>query len=245
MIISITSLSKANGRPSSIGSNDISILNAETYTFTKKDFTDETTPVYSDPEGDEMSYVKILSLPSSGELTLDGNVVSIGTNIPSSDIILGKFKYVSDSSNSNSQNVFFSFDLADEGSQTVSGLPGGLFYINIAEAVNNPPDSVGDNTLFISYGEEVSITIDNFTTETTPPYNDPEGDSAYKIKILTLPSIGKLRYKGLDVQVNQEVLVSELGNSQITYVPDLAITAQTTVDFDFAISDVGSKQITE
>ena len=55
MIITITNNNAENARPSSIGSNSISIGNRATYTFTISDFTSGTNPPYTDPEGDPMS----------------------------------------------------------------------------------------------------------------------------------------------------------------------------------------------
>ena len=84
----------------------------------------------------------------------------------------------------------------------------------------------------------------DFTTGTTPQYNDPEGDSPYSIKILSLPAKGSLKLDNVDVQVNQEILISEVDAGYLVYVPDLSEESGLTLDFDFAVSDNGSKQFT-
>mgnify|MGYP003650928965 CR=1 FL=1 len=60
MLYTITNTGSTNARPSSIGSNSISVDYEGEYVFTVANFTTETTPPYEDPEGDALSYIKVL-----------------------------------------------------------------------------------------------------------------------------------------------------------------------------------------
>jgi len=110
-------------------------------------------------------------------------------------------------------------------------------------AYNNlPPDSVGDNELIIDYGDLVIFTSEDFTSNTTPPYDDPEGDAPYKLKVLTLPPSGnKLQLNGTDCIVNQEILFTDIAEGKLTMVTS-TVTTGGDYSFNFAVSDVGSQQ---
>tara|TARA_R110002050_G_scaffold300046_1_gene467484 strand:+ start:87 stop:830 length:744 start_codon:yes stop_codon:yes gene_type:complete len=247
MIYTITNGGLANGRPSSIGSNSIDVDNRVEYSFTIENFTTETSPPYSDPEDDDMSYIKILTLPVLGTIRLNGSLVLAGQIIQAGSLSTGNLKYIcSDQDLGYSES--FSFDVADTGSQTISGLQTGVMTINARDVVNLPPDVVGDNNIGIEFDEIFAFTAADFTTNTTPPYNDPEGDAPSKLKILSLPipEKGILFFNGLEVQVNQVIDFSQV--QYLNYAPVLLQTQETlakTASFRFSISDEGSGLFTE
>jgi hypothetical protein len=114
------------------------------------------------------------------------------------------------------------------------------FTINVNESVNEPP-VVGDGERTANYGEEVTLVRADFTTNTTPPYSDPEGDAPLTLRIDSLPPGGVLKLNGVDVVVNQEIdFITEIDNNLLTYTPDLNSTEAHSVVFQFAIADAGS-----
>lgn len=114
------------------------------------------------------------------------------------------------------------------------------FTINVNEAVNEPP-VVGDGERTTNYGENVTLTRADFTTNTTPPYYDPEGDLPLTLRIDSLPAGGVLKLNGVDVVVNQEIdFITEIDNNLLTYTPDLNSAEAHSVVFQFAIADAGS-----
>jgi len=240
MLYTITNNGFTNGRPVAVGANTVSILNRTTHVFTIANFTTETSPVYSDPEGDALSYIKILQLPVSGQLQLSGAPVSLNQIIISANITAGNLTYVS-SVVDPAYSEIFKFDIADTGSQTLSGLTTGVITMNVAAIVNSPPTCVGNNTIVKNYNQTHVFTVANFTSETTPVYSDPDGDSAYAVKVLTLPSNGNLYFNGILVTVNQEILMTEVAAGLLTYVSNPATTIAQSLPFNFALSDVGSK----
>jgi len=247
MLYTITNSGSANSRPTQIGANTIATTYGTSYVFTLADFTTGTTPVYSDPEGDAMSYIKIITLPSQGELHVNDVAVVAGTLVTAGVIDTGNFKYVPLSAAPGGlaeDRPHFDFDCADAGSNALSGLDTGIMGLNVTAAVNSAPDAVGDNTVAFSYGLAKVFTAADFTTNTTPAYNDPEGDAPYKVKITSLPTSGVLNFNGSPVFANQEILLSSVDAGYLSFSQDLAVKGSQTVTFDFSISDVGSEQFT-
>jgi hypothetical protein len=242
MLITITNNKKPNGRPTSIGYNSVTVQNNVTHVFTLDNFTTETTPPYSDPENDPLSYVKIKTISSDqGKFKLNGVDVNVNDTISSGNISSGNFTYVQDTPNSgDANNDFFSFDIADSGSNSLSGLSIGYFTVYILEKENEPASSVGDNTLSTPYATTITFSKADFTSGTTPAYADPEGDAASQLKILSLPLSGLLKYNNTDVSVNQVISFNEIASGYFQYVPDVVEIGLQQESFNFAIADAGS-----
>jgi large repetitive protein len=113
------------------------------------------------------------------------------------------------------------------------------FTINISGPANQPP-TIGDGERSTSYGTMVVFKRADFTTNTTPPYSDPEGDAPLNLKVTSLPAGGTLKLDGIDVTINQEIPFSDIDLNKLTYTPDNANTAAHDVTFGFEISDTGS-----
>lgn len=118
------------------------------------------------------------------------------------------------------------------------------FAITVNARINLPPSEVGDNSLSTAHATTITFTADDFTTNTTPPYADPEGDAAANLRVLTLPANGDLELGGVAVTLNQIIPFTSIVAGQLTYVPDAALTTLRTVNFTFEIADAGSGQYT-
>ena len=236
MLYTVTNTGLTNGRPTQIGANTITIANRAAHVFTLANFTTETIPTYSDPEGDALAFIKIQSLPTLGMLFLDGVLVTIGQLITSGNLSAGKLTYDGPDQDGTSTTTF-KFDVADVGSSSLSGLNDGIITINAGEIPNEKPDVVGNYTVLLEYAASHTFSGNEFTTSTTPAYNDPEGDAPYKIKVLDLPVSGTLVHNGSNVLVNQEILISEINSGYMVYNPDLGIVTNVILTFNFAVSD--------
>ena len=250
MKYTITNGGYVNGRPNAIGYNSISVENREEYIFSIADFTTNTTPQYSDPEGDPLAYVKILLLPSNGTLKVNGININQNDLVTASNISTGNFKYVPDDVN-NSYDSSFRFDVADTGSNTVSGISIGnlgLMSISVSEKENLPPNSVGNGSIDIQYGENYVFKREDFTTLTIPAYSDPEGDEPYSLKILSLPQTGMgggLFFNGELATVSQEILFTEIDSGYLYFNNGATSITGSETSFNFSVSDAGSKNFTE
>lgn len=115
-----------------------------------------------------------------------------------------------------------------------------LFTVTTNEYTNQPPSQVGNNTISTNYGVTKVFTRANFTTETTPPYTDPEGDTAFQLKVISLPATGTLQLNGVNVSLNQVINFTDIDAGLFTYVPDNGITTSYNANFNFEIADSGS-----
>jgi len=107
--------------------------------------------------------------------------------------------------------------------------------------VNLPPDVVGDNTLATDNRTTLIYTMAMFTTGTTPPYNDPEGDAADAVRVDTLPVDGELQLNAVAVTPGQIISKVDIDNNLFTFVPP----DQDGLDQDtwtFSVRDTGSGQ---
>lgn len=202
------------------------------FQFNKLIFTTD----YYDTESDLPFDVWILSEPIYGLLLFDNQIVHLNFVFNINDV--NKLEYIRISKEAYSEDI--NFKISDNNpNKLYSNMA--TFTINVNEYINLPPDEIGDNELTIDNRQTLVFTQADFTTNTTPPYEDPEGDGPYKLKVKTLPSQGLLKLSGTNVTVNQEILFTAINSGLLTYVP-ADIDAPFEVDFDFDISDLGSEQ---
>ena len=114
------------------------------------------------------------------------------------------------------------------------------FTINVDGAINQPA-TIGDGSETTAYGNTIVFTRAMFTTATTPPYSDPEGDAAATLKITSLPATGEIQYDGVAILVNDEFdFTTDIDAGRLTYVPDAGTTTSYVDPFTFEIADAGS-----
>ena len=117
----------------------------------------------------------------------------------------------------------------------------GTITMNTGAYENLPPDVIGDNTLATPNRTDFVYTMAMFTSGTTPPYNDPEGDLADAIRVDTLPPDGVLKLNGTPVIAGDIISSTDIDNSLFTFSPP----DQDPLDADdwtFSVRDVGSGQ---
>lgn len=241
-VITLNISAKVNEPPTS-GWSSVPLDYNELYVFSVADFTTNTNPPYSDPEGDALENVKIVTLPTQGVLNLSAVPVTPGQNITENNIALGNLTYQADvAATAGYTDTAMTFSVSDVGSSTFSST-NPLSFIVDAQA-NQPPSEVGDGTATIPYGTTLVFTSAMFTSGTTPPYADPEGDPASNLKILTLPTLGKIKYNGVNIFAGDVIALSDVDLGLLTYVPDNADTDGDVQGFTFQVSDTGSQTYT-
>lgn len=116
------------------------------------------------------------------------------------------------------------------------------FTVTVNQQNNQPPSMVGDGSATIEYGQALVFTRDMFTTNTNPPYSDPEGDAAWELLVQSLPIDGELQYNSLPVNINDTILFTDIDAGLLQFIPDNGLTSNYNVNFQFQISDSGSFQ---
>tara|TARA_R110000772_G_scaffold62137_2_gene139637 strand:+ start:741 stop:1484 length:744 start_codon:yes stop_codon:yes gene_type:complete len=244
-IFNVTTGGSINLPPTQVGDITINLTFNQTYVFTIADFTTLTTPIYTDPEGDAVQSVKIVTLPTIGGLLLSAVAVTVGQEISLVDITGGNLTYVADIvQTAGYTDSDMTFNIADDGSGSYGVITPGIVTFTVAAEINLPPSAVGDNTINMVYGEFRAFTRADFTSATTPVYTDPEGDAEQNLKILSLPADGQIVLSGTAVIVNQVIPFSTIDLGTMLWVPDISIKTAQNLTFNFAVSDVGSGQYT-
>jgi len=121
-----------------------------------------------------------------------------------------------------------------------------LFTITTSEKTNLPPSQVGDGSAATGYGVTYVFTVADFTTETSPPYADPEGDAAAQLKITSSNAelaalTGELRHNGTPITTTGYIIsFADIAAGLFTFVPDGGTTSSYNDVFTFEIADSGS-----
>jgi len=203
------------------------------FTFNKEIFTTD----YFDLDGDLPSKVLFLNNMVYGTLVLGNKIIKQNDIVNISEIT--SLRYIRLSSLAYTENITF---------QTGDNNPNNkfsnmaTFTITVNEYVNLPPDQIGNNSITLDNGDSYVFTVEDFTSNTTPPYDDPEGDGPYKLKIKTLPADGsKISLNGTLLGVNSEVLFTDIALGLLTLDPTVNLNTHS-FNFQFDISDLGSEQ---
>lgn len=216
-----------------VDDNNVTIL--ENYTFNNQDFTKNfTTSDNSIP-----NKIRIVTLPTQGIIQFDNNPVTI--NFEFNIINIDKLVYIL--TNETSPIIeSFEFQTSNNNINTYFSNMA-TFTFNINAYVNLPPTAVGDNSVTIDNASTYTFTVADFTTNTTPAYSDPEGDSAANLKVLTLPDDGTLQFNNIDVTLNQIIPfegITSITSGALKYVASQVNESSDIEAFTFEISDSGS-----
>lgn len=109
-------------------------------------------------------------------------------------------------------------------------------------AENQPPDDIGDNTLYLDNRATTTLTLFMFTGGLQPPYNDPEGDLIDAIRIVDISNANRGQYlvSGTPVVVGQIITREEINAGLFVHVaPDQ--DADSSDVFEFEARDEGSQ----
>jgi len=242
-ILTLSYSEKSNSAPTQSGWNSFDVDFGGTYTFTIADFTTGTTPEFVDPDGDDLYSVKIVTLPSNGTLMNNTTAVVAGEEILASVISSSLLTYVAVNNNSGYVDSSCTFLVSDDGSLGFNNTANELVF-NVAGNDNSAPDAVGIITISLSNPESHPFTSENFTTETSPAYSDPEGDDAYAIKFTSIPLYGTFYLNGIQVSLNQSITIEDISNGLLVYNTDESQESATSENITFSISDEGSFEFT-
>lgn len=189
--------------------------------------------------GVEPEYLIIVTLPRYGILKYKDVDVQSNSVILFTDIA----NLIYHRSEINTYQDSFIFQVSDKQLKLTTNMAN--FTINVDGKINQPP-VIGDGSAVTPYNQTLVFTREMFTTNTVPPYHDPEGDLPLKLKITSLPTTGVMSLRGVPLIVNQEIdFVNDIDSGELTYTPDGQIVNEQNIDFTFSIMDSGSGQYSE
>jgi len=239
-LITLDISAKLNQRPNSSGWVSINIDHGLIHTFTLANFTTETNPAYSDPEGDPLESIKILSLPSRGVLKLSAVAVTVPQIVTSAELVAGDLTYESDVLDTDGYTDSYMYFVVSDTGSSLFTLKSNPVSLRVATSINLAPSQVGSTKITVSHGSTTVITTAMLTTGLNPPYEDPEGDAASRLLIESLPVYGVLLLDGVKVYVNQEISFTDITSGLLTYVNSSLEEKGINEEFNFKISDAGS-----
>ena len=108
---------------------------------------------------------------------------------------------------------------------------------------NGKPTLIGSISISIDHNSQHVFTVANFTTETSPPYSDPEEDDMKYIVIQSIPGLGELKVDGVNVVLNQLVYSAEISSGKLVYHAPASVEESNQSVFRFDVADVGSSDI--
>ena len=229
-----------NQPPNQSGWLSLNLDYNETHVFTVANFTTETTPPYQDPEGDPMESIKITSLPIKGVLKIGLLDVLAGDIITFGEITAGDLTYESDALEvqgySDSRMRFL---ISDTGSSTFTTSPQ-VITIIAGTNENDPPSVIGNGEHEMTLGSSFTFTREALTTNLSPPYEDPEGDIASRLRVNRIPTYGVLLLNGVPVVNDQIISFTDIDNLLLVYQNN-GNPGANPEGFEFEISDVGSE----
>lgn len=114
------------------------------------------------------------------------------------------------------------------------------FTVTVDSYENLPASQVGDGAANTDYGVSLVYTRAMFTTNTVPPYADPEGDAALNLKVTSLPSEGIIQLNATPISINQIISFTDIDSGLLIYVPNNSNSNAYDDNFTFEIADAGS-----
>lgn len=206
-------LAAVNDAPLASASS-VLIGNTGSYALKAADFA------FSDVDGDTLAYVKIVSLPASGTLTLGGVAIEAGATVTLAQLTSGQLVYapVADFNG----KAAFSFLLSDgqaNSNQAVFSL-----------AVGNQPPVTEDGSVQVATGATRVFTAGDFA------FHDVNGDSLAAVIIDSLPATGgQLLLNGVAVTAGAVITAAQLSEGKFSFVPAADFSGQ--LNFAFRVQD--------
>ncbi|MBF0156916.1 MAG: tandem-95 repeat protein, partial [Magnetococcales bacterium] len=186
------------------------------YTFAAGDFS------YSDTEGSALSKIRISTLESAGALKLSGVDVNLNDEIAVAQI--GNLTFTPAANANGAAYATFGFQVHDGTDWSTAAY---TTTVNVT-AVNDPPTSA-NGTVTTNEDTAYTFAAGDFS------YSDVEGSALSKIRISTLESVGALKLSGVDVNLNDEIAVAQIGN--LTFTPAANANGAGYATFGFQVHD--------
>ena len=193
-----------------------------TRVFTLSDFS------FADIDSDSLQALYISSIPSAGQLTLNGSTIVSGQVITASDIALGKFTYTSALNGSGTPYTSFDYKVYDGAAYSVSSYTETVNMQNI----NSAPTGT-DQTLTTLEDTAVTITTAAFG------FNDINKNTLLSVKIDTLPANGTLKLNNVNVTVGQIITATDITANKLVFTPVANANGNAYASMTFQVQDNG------
>ena len=222
---STVSITAQNDAPSS--ANDSKTILEDTSTVLA--LTDFGT--FSDPDtGDSQKGVKIVSLPTSGTVTLNGSAVLANQVITTADINNSNLRYVPASDNINAASLGFA--VVDQSDAVSSTYTLSFNFTSVNDAPSGTDGSISASDLLEDSNYTFAAADFGFS-------DTSDADDLHSVKITTLPGTGVLKLDGSAVSAGDYITAAELASDKLTYSPVADGNGNNYASFTFQVKDDG------
>ncbi len=221
-------VSSVNDAPAG-ASNTVTTLEDTAYVFTAADFG------FADPDGNNFSAVRIMSLAGAGTLTNNGVAVSAGQFVSAADIAAGLLLFTPAADASGTGYASFTFQVQDDGGTANGGVdldPTARTMMVDVTSVNDAPAGAGNTVTTLEDTAYVFTTAD-FS------FSDVDGNSLSAVRITTLPGAGTLTNNGVAVTAGQFVSAADIAAGLLLFTPAVDASGTGYASFTFQVQDDG------
>ena len=176
------------------------VAQGQAVSFTVTDFAEG----FTDPDGDILRRIQLISLPAEGTLQLDGVPVAANQEIDIADLT----RLVLETLPGFLGTTSFRWNGYDGTTYAA-----GSAQITINIVVQRPP-TLTDVARTTNEDETLALTVADLIAQ----FYDPDEDALTKIQVTGLPAHGTLYRDGAVVEENEEIEIATL--TQLTFVPD-------------------------
>lgn len=229
-----------------VDDNIIDIGESSFYRFKVADFTVN----YADAEQDDYKYLivypitainGILSITSTGDspitqptiFNIEGQAFSYEINL----------YYTRTNTAAFALNDIFNFRVSDDPTNYLYSTTAFMdVYATLAENDDNQPPTIGDNTIYVDNRATTILTLEMFTSQLTPPYNDPEADliDAIRIDEISTANTGIFYLNGVQILEGDIITREDLAANLFTHEGPNQDSINSDV-FNFSARDEGSQ----
>jgi hypothetical protein len=198
-------------------SNTAPTVSANTITLSETIYTfaaSEFLVGFADADGDGSGNIVIKTLPGAGTLKLSGVAVTAGQVITQANIPNLTYTRNVDTAYGTS----FTWSVYDNNQNPMQSSPATMTVTVLSNTENATP-VIGDNTIYPANRAITTLTLAMFTTDTTDPYSDAEGDllAAIRIDDISLENVGVFKIAGTPIVVGDIITRAQLSAGDFTH----------------------------
>jgi hypothetical protein len=213
----------------------ITTLEDTAYTFSAADFGFSDS---IDSPSNNLTAVKITTLPTAGTLEDNGVAVNAGQFVSAADIAAGLLKFVPAPNAQGAGYTSFTFQVQDDGGTANGGIDLDPSPNTITVNVTSVNDAPAGTDKTISGLENIGFSFNAADFGFTDP-NDTPANSLAAVEITTLPTAGTMADNGVAVTAGQFISVADIAAGLLRFTPAANAEGAGYANFTFQVQDNG------
>ncbi|MDB5804566.1 MAG: hypothetical protein JWN73_1888 [Betaproteobacteria bacterium] len=216
-------------------SNTVAINEDTPYALSVADFGFSDS---NDSPANALLNVRISSLPTVGQLTLNGAAVSAGQFVSVANISAGKLVYAPSANANGPAYASFAFQVQDDGGTANGGVDldpvARVMSFDVSPVNDAPSGTSGSINALEDAGYVFNIADFGFTDAVDSPQNQ-----LLNVKVAALPGAGALTLNGAAVAAGQFVSAADIAAGKLIFTPGAGNSGASYAAFTFQVQDDG------